>query len=216
MTLVVEGLCVSFGGRVVLDDLSLQVAPGRVLGVLGTSGTGKSTLLACLAGLRLPDAGVVRIGQTEVTKLSSRARAHLRLTEIGFVYQSGDLLPELDPVENVMLPGLLAGEDSAVVRERAESLMGELAVRTEAQTAQLSGGEAQRLALARALISSPSVLLADEPTGSLDANTRDAVLDLMWERVERDNLTAIVVTHDPAVAQRADETLVLTAVPATV
>lgn len=209
MTLTARGVRVSFAGRVLLAGVDLDVRPGRVLAVLGTSGTGKTTLLSCLAGLSLPDAGSIRIGEAEVTKLRRAARARLRLERIGFVYQGADLLPELDPVENVMLPALLAGTEAGQARERALALMAELGVRTEAGTAQLSGGEAQRLALARALISSPSVLLADEPTGSLDAGTRDEVLDLIWERVRSDQLAAVVVTHDPAVAARADDTLVL-------
>lgn len=212
--LIARDVTVSYGQRRVLAGVDLYVHPGEILAVLGPSGTGKTTLLSCLGGLTRPDSGSIQVGGVEITRLSSARRARLRLERIGFVYQGADLLPELDPVENVMLPALLAGAGVTATRERAVVLMAELGVRTEAGTAELSGGEAQRLALARALIGEPTVLLADEPTGSLDAATRDEVLDLTVARVRRHGLAAVVVTHDEVVAARADRTLDLAPVAA--
>jgi ABC-type lipoprotein export system ATPase subunit len=181
--------------------------------VLGPSGSGKTTLMACLAGLRLPTSGTVRLAGHELTSMTSGQRARLRLSTIGFVFQHADLLPELTPVENVMLPGLLNGGDPASVRADAERLMADLGLRTSAQTAQLSGGEAQRLALARALITRPPILLADEPTGALDRATRDEVLEVLFGMVRSERMAAVVVTHDDDVAARADSTIRLEAVP---
>jgi predicted ABC-type transport system involved in lysophospholipase L1 biosynthesis ATPase subunit len=145
----------------------------------------------------------------ELTEMSAGQRADLRLSSIGFVFQHADLLPELSPVENVMLPGLLKGGDPDGVRAEAEWLMADLGIRTSADTEYLSGGEAQRVALARALITRPSVLLADEPTGALDRATRDDVLAIMFEKIESEGIGAVIVTHDDEVAAYADRTMTL-------
>lgn len=192
------------GGHQLLAHTDLTVAAGETVAVLGPSGSGKTTLLACLAGLRLPTAGSVTLQGVELSRLSASRRARQRLDAIGFVFQHADLLPELTPLENVMLPGLLKGGDPEGVRADAEWLVADLGVRTAAETAQLSGGEAQRVALARALITRPSVLLADEPTGSLDRATRDDVLRLMLAKIQAERIGAVVVTHDDEVAARAD------------
>ena len=204
---------VSLGERQLLTRTDLSVGPDQTVAVLGPSGSGKTTLMACLAGLRLPTSGTVRLVGHELTSMTSGQRARLRLSTIGFVFQHADLLPELTPVENVMLPGLLNGGDPASVRADAERLMADLGLRTSAQTAQLSGGEAQRLALARALITRPPILLADEPTGALDRATRDEVLEVLFGMVRSERMAAVVVTHDDDVAARADSTIRLEAVP---
>ncbi|NED98201.1 ABC transporter ATP-binding protein [Phytoactinopolyspora alkaliphila] len=203
---------VSLGERQLLAPTDLTVEAGESVAVLGPSGSGKTTFLACLAGLRAPTSGSVRLLDHELTTLSSTQRARVRLDSIGFVFQHADLLPELSPVENIMLPGLLKGGDPDGVRAEADWLIEDLGVRTTAETAHLSGGEAQRLALARALITQPSLLLADEPTGALDRATRDEVLEVMFAKIRSEQMGAVIVTHDEEVAAAADRTIELAAV----
>lgn len=203
------GVTVRFGARALFAGVDLDVGPGEVVAVLGPSGSGKTTLLACLGGLRKPTSGSVVVAGQDLSAMRSSRRARVRLTTMGFVYQHADLLPELTPLQNVILPALLAGVGARAAQHEAERLMHDLGVRTEAQTAEVSGGEAQRLALARALITSPALLLADEPTGSLDVATRDDVLELMFSRVRGRAMGAVVVTHDAAVASAADRAVPL-------
>ncbi|WP_106537883.1 ABC transporter ATP-binding protein [Haloactinopolyspora alba] len=203
---------VSLGDRQLLAQTDLTIGADEAVAVLGPSGSGKTTFLACLAGLRIPTSGSVRLLDRELTEMSSTQRAQVRLDSIGFVFQHADLLPELSPVENVMLPGLLKGGDPDGVRADAEWLIADLGVRTAADTAYLSGGEAQRLALARALITRPSLLLADEPTGALDRATRDEVLEVMFAKIRSEQMAAVIVTHDEQVAASADRTIELATV----
>jgi putative ABC transport system ATP-binding protein/lipoprotein-releasing system ATP-binding protein len=202
---------VQVGKRQILSGVDLEVDTGQVVAVLGSSGSGKTTLLSCLGGLREPSSGTVVVDGRPLSRMRARERARTRLELIGFVYQHADLLPELSPIENIMLPALLAGTGYEEARAAAVGLTEDLGVRTTADTADLSGGEAQRLALARALITRPKLLLADEPTGSLDEATRDSVLSLMFSYVRSANLGAVLVTHDRSVANLADATVTLEA-----
>lgn len=205
----VSDLSVRIGDRVILDDVAAEVHAGEVVAVLGMSGSGKTTLLSCLAGLRQPTTGSIEVLGHDMSSLSAARRARLRLNSIGFVFQHADLLPELTPLENVTLPAILAGSPVTDALAAGERLVDELGVRTTAGTEALSGGEAQRLALARAVITGPSLLLADEPTGSLDAATRDDVLGLMLGLIRSRGMAAIVATHDSVVAEHADRVMSL-------
>lgn len=195
--------------RPLFSDLALTVPRGSSVAVLGPSGSGKSTLLSCVLGLVKPQAGLVRVSGTDVTKLKHSRLAAFRSRAIGMVFQFGELLPELSPVENVALAALLSRTDRSDVYERSRQLLRELGVPLADTTEELSGGERQRTAVARALINTPTLLLADEPTGALDAATRDRVADLLFSLPERRGCGLLVVTHDMDVAVRADRVLAL-------
>ncbi len=201
----------SIGERKLLDGLTLEVAAGASVAVTGPSGSGKTTLLCCLSGLITPAAGAVRIGGVDIAQASASERAAMRLRTVGTVYQFGELIPELSPLENTALPVLLAGGDAKAAYADARSLLDELGVGAVSSepAASLSGGERQRVAVARALIGRPPVLLADEPTGSLDQRTGDVVADLLFGLPARFECALIVVTHNPQIAARADRTLEL-------
>ncbi|WP_345747059.1 ABC transporter ATP-binding protein [Streptomyces sp. ODS28] len=204
----VEGLRCRVGERLLLDGVDLAVGPGESAAVTGPSGSGKSTLLLCILGLTSPESGTVTAGGHELTGLSARRLARVRRESIGTVFQFGELLPELTPLENVALPALLSGGPHEDAYRRAAELLDELEVPREGTpTGLLSGGERQRAAVARALITGPRVLLADEPTGALDARTREAVADLLFTVSERRGCALLVVTHDPSVAARAGRVL---------
>ncbi|MGX2994829.1 ABC transporter ATP-binding protein [Streptomyces sp. JNUCC 64] len=204
------GLRYEVPGRTLLDGVTLSVASGRSVAVTGPSGSGKSTLLMCLLGLTRPKSGRIVIAGQDITRLRAGRVAKHRRDTIGMVFQFAELLPELTPVENVALAALLAGRKRADAFDRAEELLEELGVPTHgAATADLSGGERQRAAVARALINRPALLLADEPTGALDADNRDSVGALLFSLPKRWNCGLLVVTHDQTVADRADEHLEL-------
>ncbi|RFU41214.1 ATP-binding cassette domain-containing protein [Actinomadura logoneensis] len=206
----VSGLSYSVPGRKILNNVELAVRKGESVAVTGPSGSGKSTLLTCLLGLLTPDSGSIFIEGCDLARMPARKRAALRRRKLGMIFQFGELLPELSPVENVALAGLLAGMSKGRSYGRAKTLLERLGVpATETPTGQLSGGERQRTAVARALIAGPGVLLADEPTGALDAGTRDDVADLLFALPRQRDCALIVVTHDPAVARRADRQLLL-------
>ena len=195
----------SSGTLTILDHINLAVATGQTLAIRGASGSGKSTLLGLLAGLDVPTSGSVRLFGQDLTALDEEGRARLRAAKVGFVFQSFQLLEHLTALENVMLPleiGAAAGRAQA--RPRALELLRRVGledrVRHRART--LSGGEQQRVALARAFVTRPSILFADEPTGSLDAATGGRVIDLMFELNRERGSTLIVVTHDSDVAAR--------------
>ncbi|MET9610391.1 ABC transporter ATP-binding protein [Streptomyces sp. NPDC006512] len=211
LSLSVRGLRYRVAGRTLLDDLVLDVPAGTSVAVTGPSGCGKSTLLNCLAGITLPDAGKVTIAGHDITAASSSKRAALRLAHVGMVYQFGELLPELTALENVALPALMSTTPPGDVYARAESLLGELGLDglRASPTATLSGGERQRLAVARALIGSPDLVLADEPTGSLDGKAAHAVAELLFALPAEQRCALVVVTHAPSVAERADVVLAL-------
>ncbi|MFG3284720.1 ABC transporter ATP-binding protein [Streptomyces sp. NPDC048111] len=185
--------------------MDLQVRAGNSAAVTGPSGSGKSTFLGCVLGLIRPSQGTVEVAGLDVARMRQRALERHRSQHIGVVFQFGELLPELTPVENVALAALLAGAPSQQAYEQAERLLRELGVPySGVPTGQLSGGERQRAAVARALVNEPAVLLADEPTGALDAATRDSVAELLFEVPQRWGCALVVVTHDPEVAERAD------------
>jgi putative ABC transport system ATP-binding protein len=190
-----------------IDGISLEVQPGTSLAVTGPSGCGKSTLLGLIAGLEAPTEGRVSIGHREISSLPDGQRARLRRAEFGLVFQSDNLLPFLTAVENVSLQ--LAMHPDADGSAQCLELLAELGLADDADKLpdQLSGGQRQRVAVARALIHRPSVILADEPTGSLDTDNSAAVIDLLLGAQRDSGATLIVVTHDPEVARRLDRTL---------
>ncbi len=184
----------------ILSDISFSVATGETVAILGSSGSGKSTLLGLVAGLDEPSAGRVMIDGEDLFALDEDGRAALRGRAMGFVFQSFQLLPGLTALENVMLPLELAGIIDARARAREHLERVGLAARARHRPAQLSGGEQQRVALARAFAAAPRILLADEPTGNLDARTGAQVIELMFALNREQGATLLVVTHDPALA----------------
>jgi putative ABC transport system ATP-binding protein len=191
----------------ILHDVSFAVRGGEAVAVVGASGSGKSTLLSLLAGLDLPSRGTVRLAGREINTLSEDERAALRGSLLGFVFQSFQLLPALDALENVALPLELAG--SATAQERAEAMLARVGLgeRLRHYPKHLSGGEQQRVALARAFAVRPALLLADEPTGNLDAATGAEIIDLMFEMNREAGTTLVLVTHDEALAARCGRVL---------
>jgi predicted ABC-type transport system involved in lysophospholipase L1 biosynthesis ATPase subunit len=190
----------------VLRGIDLDVRRGEALVIRGASGAGKSTLLHLLGGLDAPNEGTVSLAGASVFGLSSVARCRLRNEHIGFVFQSYNLLPELDTLENVCVPAMLTGRRDV---ERGRELLKAVGLgeRLEHRPAELSGGEQQRVAIARALMNKPQLVLADEPTGNLDSKTGDAILDLLWEMRAQAHTTLVMVTHDEHVAKRGERVL---------
>lgn len=186
----------------ILQDIHLQINSGETVAIIGASGSGKSTLLALLAGLDLPTSGKVYLDQVDIFLLNEDQRAALRSKVLGFVFQSFQLLPALTALENVMLPLELANADRA--SEKARQLLARvgLAQRLHHYPKQLSGGEQQRVAIARAFVSTPKLLLADEPTGNLDAETGEQIIDLMFELNREQGTTLVLVTHDEILSRR--------------
>jgi len=196
----------SFGKTPALRGARFQVQSGEVVAIMGPSGSGKSTLLHCLAGILTPDSGEVHFGGQRVDRLSEAQRSELRRETFGFVYQFGQLVPELTAEENVALPLLLAGKSRAAALAAARPWFGRLALDglEGRRSSELSGGESQRVALARGLVAQPQVLFADEPTGSLDPLAGELVMDLLVESARRLGTTVVIVTHEPRVAAYAD------------
>ncbi|MCP3822299.1 ATP-binding cassette domain-containing protein [Streptomyces sp. A3M-1-3] len=200
----VSELRYSVAGRSLFAGLDLAVCRGESVAVTGPSGSGKSTLLSCVLGLVRPESGAVEVAGASMGGMKGKALAVHRSRAIGMVFQFGELLPELTPVDNVALAALLAGTDRTEAYSRAASLLEELGVPAGTATQDLSGGERQRTAVARALINSPTLLLADEPTGALDRASRDRVAELLFAMPARHNCGLLVATHDTDVARRAD------------
>ncbi|MGC4092467.1 MAG: ABC transporter ATP-binding protein [Polyangiaceae bacterium] len=188
----------------VLKGIDLSIDPGQILAIVGPSGAGKSTLLHCIGTLDLPTSGRIRLGGEELTTMSSSRLAAVRNRTIGFVFQFHHLLPEFDALENVMMPGLIQGRPRKDMERRARALLEEVGLgpRATHRPGELSGGEQQRVAVARALALDPKLLLADEPTGNLDTATSDAVHDLFFQINKEHGTTIVVVTHNPAFAER--------------
>lgn len=203
------GKTVDNGGTplTILQDISFSVMPGETVAIVGASGSGKSTLLGLLAGLDLPTAGAIRLDGLDLAALDEDARARQRGKLLGFVFQSFQLLPSLTALENVMLPLELAGSKGAAATAGDWLRRVGLEQRLKHYPKHLSGGEQQRVALARAFASSPCLVLADEPTGNLDAATGQQIIDLMFDLNARQGTTLILVTHDPAIAARCSRTL---------
>ena len=195
----------------VLDGVELDLDAGEIVGLVGPSGSGKSSLLHAAGLLERPTSGRVIVEGRDCTDLSEAQRTRMRLSAIGFVYQAHHLSPEFTAAENVMLPQLMAGRTPAVARERATALLAELGLadRTEHQPAQLSGGEQQRVAVARALANRPRILLADEPTGNLDPDTSASVFDSLRRVVRGQGTAALIATHNLELAGRMDRILTL-------
>ncbi len=191
----------------ILEDVSFSIAPGEAVAIVGASGSGKSTLLGLLAGLDSPSGGTVKIRGQDLFALDEDGRAALRGTCLGFVFQSFQLLPALTALENVMLPLELAGRSDA--RREAEAWLGRVGLdgRLAHYPRQLSGGEQQRVAVARAFAPRPALVLADEPTGNLDVATGEAVIELMFSLNAESGTTLVLVTHDHALAARCGRTL---------
>jgi putative ABC transport system ATP-binding protein len=202
---------VSFGPTPALRGATLEVAPGEILAVMGPSGSGKSTLLHCLAGILVPDAGEVHFAGRRIDGLGEADRSALRRDRFGFVFQFGQLVPELTAAENVALPLLLGGERRATALAVARAWFERLALAGlgERRSGELSGGEQQRVALARGLVGRPEVLFADEPTGSLDSLTGERVMDLMTAAAREHGITVVLVTHEPRVAAYADREVIV-------
>jgi putative ABC transport system ATP-binding protein len=191
------------GGRLdILDDVSLDVNAGETVAITGASGSGKTTLLGILAGLDVPSTGSVRLDGQALEALDEEARAALRRRLVGFVFQSFHLLPALTAEENVLLPLELEGLRDALPRAREALAAVGLKQRGAHYPHQLSGGEQQRVALARAFVHAPRILFADEPTGNLDRHTGNAVGDLLFDLNHQHHTTLVLVTHDPALAER--------------
>lgn len=192
-----------FGAQPVLSGISLTIRAGETVAIMGPSGSGKSTLLHCMSGVLTPTHGSVHFGATVLSQLSDSARSHLRLRNFGFVFQDGQLMPELSNLDNVALPALLTGTGRAPARKRAQRLLdqlnlGDLAHR---RPSEISGGQAQRVAIARALVTEPSIIFADEPTGALDQSTGHEVMQTLSALIKHSGSSLVMVTHDAQVAR---------------
>jgi putative ABC transport system ATP-binding protein len=207
--LTARALTKHFGTAPALDGVDFNVGPGESVAVTGPSGSGKSTLLHCLAGIMRPDSGEVRLFDERIDTLSERQRSHLRRTRFAFLFQFGQLLPELPADENVALPLMLGGmaRKTALEPARAELRRLGLEGKEHRRPGELSGGEAQRVALARALVVRPAVVFADEPTGALDRATGDQVMGVLLDTVRELDAALVVVTHDPRIASRCTRTI---------
>ncbi len=201
----------SFGATPALRGVDVAVAEGEVLAIMGPSGSGKSTLLHCLAGILRPDRGEVRFAGRRIDDLNEHDRTVLRREKFGFLFQFGQLVPELPAVENVALPLLLAGQRRADALAQADPWFARLGIDDlqSRRPGELSGGQAQRVALARAMVTSPSVLFADEPTGALDSLAGERVMDLMVDTARAAGTTVILVTHEARIAAYADREIIV-------
>ncbi len=199
------------GERVVFQNLSAEIRRGETVALLGRSGSGKSTLLNLIGGIDIPTAGEVLLDGTNLTRLSEHERTLFRRRHIGLVFQSFNLIPTLTVIENLLLPLELTGRTGSSARAAAMELLGRVGLtdRSKAYPDRLSGGEQQRVAVARAVVHDPVLLLADEPTGSLDAETGMQVLELLLELARNEGRTMVVVTHSDAVSRVTDRVLVL-------
>ncbi|HVG04453.1 MAG TPA: ABC transporter ATP-binding protein [Burkholderiaceae bacterium] len=209
--LVVQGLIKRFGARVVLNELALNVAAGEYVAVVGESGSGKSTLLNLIAGLDPPDAGMVAVGGDDLAAMNDERRTLTRRAKLGFVFQSFHILPHLTVAQNVELPLVLLGIVRAARTERVAELLAAVGLgdRGASMPRELSGGELQRIALARALVHRPALVLADEPTGNLDPDTAHAVRTLLAREIRSRGAGGVLVTHSETAARSADRIMVL-------
>ena len=201
----------SFGQLKVLKGIDLEVRKGEIVSITGASGAGKSTLLQILGTLSTPDSGSLEIDGTRVDMMSRDEAADFRCRKIGFVFQAHHLLPEFTAEENVMIPAMIAGVPQKKARERAAELISLLGLeeRRNHKPSELSGGEQQRIATARALINSPAVLFADEPTGNLDSVTKQEIHKLFFELRDKLGQTIVIVTHDPELASLCERCLTM-------
>ncbi len=209
MMIEAKGIEKSFGNLKVLKGLDFSVERSEVVSIMGASGAGKSTLLHILGTLSSPDAGSLVIDGTDVLRLGAKAMSEFRNRKLGFVFQFHHLLPEFTSLENVMIPALIAGRSSKDAKSAALELLGELglAERVTHKPSELSGGEQQRVAVARALVNSPAVLFADEPSGNLDSKTKADLHNLFFALRDKYGQTIVIVTHDPELAKMCDRCL---------
>ncbi|MEJ5928517.1 ABC transporter ATP-binding protein [Corynebacterium sp. H128] len=200
--LALQDLTKTFGGAHVLTGINLGIDAGETVAIMGPSGSGKSTLLHCMSGVLRPSTGAVLFGGRNIAQLSDADRSALRLKKFGFVFQDGQLLPELTAAENVALPALLNGTPRRQAFSQAVELLDQLGlgVLADRRPAKMSGGQAQRVAVARALVTAPDVIFADEPTGALDQTTGHEMMQLLTTMVRQRGTTLILVTHDVKVA----------------
>jgi lipoprotein-releasing system ATP-binding protein len=212
---LIEGLKKNFEhmGRTleVLRGIDLNIYPGQILAIVGPSGAGKSTLLHCVGTLDLPTSGRIRLGSEELTTMSSSRLAAVRNRDIGFVFQFHHLLPEFTALENVAIPGLIQGRPKKEMEARATALLDEVGLSDRAthRPGELSGGEQQRVAVARALALDPKLLLADEPTGNLDSKTSEQIHQLFFSINQKHRTTIVIVTHNTALAERMPRVVTL-------
>ena len=205
----IKGIKKSFGSLEVLKGIDLHIDKGEIVSIVGPSGAGKTTLLQIIGTLDRPDSGSVLIDSVDVTSLSSKKLSDFRNRHIGFVFQFHQLLPEFTAIENIMIPAYIAGASSKQARQRADDLlqfMG-LSDRAHHKPNELSGGEKQRVAVARALVNSPAVILADEPSGSLDSKNKEELHQLFFDLREKYGQTFVIVTHDEGLASITDRTI---------
>jgi len=211
MTPTLEMVCVRIDvpGRTLFDRVDLSVSPGESVAIVGASGAGKTTLLNCAAGIRSPNAGTVRVGGRDLAALGSVGRSELRLRSIGMIFQFSDLLPELSVVDNVALPLRFAGVGKSEARARAAAQVSRLGLGdlVREKIGRLSGGEKQRIGIARATVHSPKLILADEPTGMLDDDNTDSVMGLLLQEVSSLGSALLVATHDRRVSQMLASTV---------
>lgn len=205
----IKGVTKSFGALQVLKGIDLHIAPREVVSIVGPSGAGKTTLLQIMGTLDKPDAGQVLINGVDVAALKRNKLAEFRNTQIGFIFQFHQLLPEFTALENIMLPAFIAGKGEKEVRQRALELLDFMKIRERAEHKpnELSGGEKQRVAVARALINNPAVILADEPSGSLDTKNKTELHQLFFDLRNQYGQTFVIVTHDEELARITDRTI---------
>ncbi len=210
---ILEGraLTKSFGPTQAMRGIDLDVQRGEVLAIMGPSGSGKSTLLHTLAAIEAPDHGTVTLNGSRIDTLPDAQRTILRRTKFGFVFQFGQLVPELNALENVMVPLMLGGVHKNEAETQARTWLARVGLtdRADSLPGQLSGGEAQRVAIARALITKPEVLFADEPTGALDSFASEQVMEMIVGLARAEGLTVVMVTHEPMIAAYADREVVV-------
>lgn len=209
MMIELEGITKSFGSLQVLKGIDLTIAKGEIVSIVGPSGAGKTTLLQIMGTLDRPDSGRVVLNGTEVNRLNEKALSAFRNKEIGFVFQFHQLLPEFTALENVAIPALIRGESAGNARRKAMEMLELMGLQDRAshKPAELSGGEKQRVAVARALVNRPSAVLADEPSGSLDTQNKEELHRLFFDLRDRLGQTFVIVTHDERLASKTDRTI---------
>lgn len=205
----IKNITKSFGSLQVLKGIDLHIGKGEVVSIVGPSGAGKTTLLQIIGTLDRPDTGQIQINNIDVTRLSQKQLSDFRNQHIGFVFQFHQLLPEFTAIENIMIPAYIAGASNKQARERAEELLAfmKLSDRASHKPNELSGGEKQRIAVARALVNHPAVILADEPSGSLDTKNKEELHQLFFDLRDQFGQTFVIVTHDEGLAAITDRTI---------
>ena len=205
----IKNITKSFGSLQVLKGIDLHIDKGEVVSIVGPSGAGKTTLLQIIGTLDKPDTGCVHVDSVDVTTLSPKALADFRNRHLGFVFQFHQLLPEFTAIENIMIPAYIAGTSNKAAKERAKELLQFMGLtdRANHKPNELSGGEKQRVAVARALVNSPAVILADEPSGSLDTKNKEELHQLFFDLRDKFGQTFVIVTHDEQLATITDRTI---------